>query len=528
MIRSYSLLLLCVAAISLSAQTDPVPGEVTYLSSKNIYVRFPSTVGINPGDTLFLKKSSDVYTSAAKVEYLSSVSVAAVRLVQDIKKGDTLFAYRKSVPVVDTGTSGKDTSSLVHTDTVVSTTPVIRSLPMISETRGRVSLYSSSLITNNGTDRQRWKTRLTLFSRDIFSSGFNFDAYGVFTFRPELWNEVTQSLGNGVRLYTLSVDGKIAENIHVTAGRHIRKEIVNAGAADGVTVVYEAKEITAGLTAGFMPHEGDYGFTINRPRFGAFVSREDSAMMNNSIGFIEQRLKSKTDRRFLYFQHSGTYLPNTSVFTSLEADLFENINEPKSTFSLTGLYISVTQRPFSGFHWSASYDERKQVVYYETYRSYPEALFHQSIRRGIRLGATWRVLPAVSVYGSFGHRFRKGDPSPANSFQTGLQLRQIGIPGDGTANIEFQHTASSFIKGDMISGSVRGYWGESADWGAGYKFYRFLSLYGSDEYRQQHSFFAESSVPLWGELLISLQYELYLLDGVTDQNVYAGLSYRFR
>lgn len=528
MIHRFTLILLCVAVISLSAQTNPAPGEVTYLSSKNVYVRYPSTTGINPGDTLFLRKGAESYTPAVRVEYLSSVSVAAVRLIQEVKKGDTLFAFRKAVPVIDTVPSGKDTLRMPDFDSSVSITPVTRSLPLSSETRGRVSLYSSSLITNSGTDRQRWKTRLTLSSHDVFGSGLNFDVYGVFSFRPELWNDVTQSLGNGVRVYTLSVDGSITDNIRVTAGRHIRKEIVNAGAADGVSVVYESKEISAGVTAGFMPHEGDYGFTVNRPRLGAFVSREDSTIMTNSIGFIEQRLKSKTDRRFLYMQHTGTYIPNTSVFASLEADLFENISEPKSTFSLTGLYLSVTHRPFSGFHWSASFDERKQVVYYETYRSYPEALFHQSVRRGFRLRTSWRVLPTVSVYGSFGHRFRKGDPSPANSFQAGLQLRQIGLPGDGTANIEYQHTASSFIKGDMISGSVRGYWGESADWGAGYKFYRFLSLYGADAYRQQHSFFAESSVPLWGDLLISLQYELYLLDGVTDQNVYAGLSYRFR
>ena len=77
--------------------------------------------------------------------------------------------------------------------------------------------------------------------------------------------------------------------------------------------------------------------------------------MDNTLAYFEQTNDFKTDRRFIYLQHSNSFIFNTRIFLSTEIDLFKKeLGERQGDFSLTSLFISTNIRPgkiFSLYLW---------------------------------------------------------------------------------------------------------------------------------------------------------------------------------
>jgi len=81
---------------------------------------------------------------------------------------------------------------------------------------------------------------------------------------------------------------------------------------------------------------------------------------------MEQRNNSEIDRRFIYFQHSGSILKDLYLFTSIELSLYENINDhPRTVFDLNNLYKSAEY-----YNKALEIDENYSMAYTGLGRTY--------------------------------------------------------------------------------------------------------------------------------------------------------------
>ena len=71
----FLLVLFAFFGLNLSGQTKTVPveGTISYMTSQNVYVKFPSTKNIKEGDTLFVKQGEKILPGLV-VNSLSSIS----------------------------------------------------------------------------------------------------------------------------------------------------------------------------------------------------------------------------------------------------------------------------------------------------------------------------------------------------------------------------------------------------------------------------------------------------------------------
>ena len=84
-------LILCINSLQAQDQVVLENGKVTFVTTRNVYVKFNSTKNINPGDTLFLEKDGQL-TPVLKVENKSSSSTVCTSLGnQKVKKGEKNF-----------------------------------------------------------------------------------------------------------------------------------------------------------------------------------------------------------------------------------------------------------------------------------------------------------------------------------------------------------------------------------------------------------------------------------------------------
>ncbi len=90
------LILIILLQFSLLAKEEMakiLEGNVSYISSQNIYVKFENTDGIEIGDTLFFKEKNS-FIPAVKVDHKSSTSCAGVSITtKKIELNSSLFAF---------------------------------------------------------------------------------------------------------------------------------------------------------------------------------------------------------------------------------------------------------------------------------------------------------------------------------------------------------------------------------------------------------------------------------------------------
>ena len=161
------------------------------------------------------------------------------------------------------------------------------------------------------------------------------------------------------------------------------------GAMDGIQFEKSLNRFSFGLLAGSRPDYQNYGVDLSLFQYGgylAFNTGNKGRNSGSSLAYIEQTNNFKTDRRFLYFQHSNTLIKNLWFLSTVELDLFKLENDvPSTALDLTGTYISLSYRITKKVSVSGSYDARKNVMYYETYKSYVDRLLENELRQGFRL-----------------------------------------------------------------------------------------------------------------------------------------------
>ncbi|MBL1214093.1 MAG: hypothetical protein HND52_12095 [Ignavibacteriae bacterium] len=452
------ILLIALLPIVITAQQQnkiEIVGGVSYKSSQNVYVKFSSTKGIGKGDTLFQKKSNKLIPVLI-VKFLSSTSCAGELINgDDLKVGDKIIAlveFENKKMVEEVLDEAETNSYLIKEQTNETAVTKAASVPWFS---GKLSVSSYSQVSNlkNDNSNQRWRYRLAMNGDNIENSKLSFSSYFVFSYRADEWSEAAKDLSRSLKVYNLGVKYDYANTGSVWLGRGINRNASNIGAIDGLQVEQKFGSYLTGAILGSRPDFGTYGLNLKLAQFGVFVSREDtvgSVNFNNSLAFFEQTNDFKTDRRFIYFQHRNKLSKAIRVFLSSEIDVFKIKNgSKKNELTLTNLYLSLRYSPLRWLSFSTSYDARKNVIYFETFKSYTDSLLDVSTRQGVKLRTRIKIFDRLNLNAGFGYRQRSDDIKPSRNMNGALSYSGIPLI-QGTANVSYTYLTTSYVRGKIF------------------------------------------------------------------------------
>jgi hypothetical protein len=448
-----------VYCLGINAQQmkENLPGQVSYIASQTIYVKFKSTLGITAGDTLF-SANQTVFAPVLVVSNLSSASCVCTALSgTNLNVGDLIIARVKSANERLEGKPAElPVGNIQQKDTLVS--------PVASKTgtnerkqkiKGSISAFSYSDFSNvTAKNSLRFRYTLSLDARNIANSRFSTETYISFRHKYGDWAEVQNNVFNALKIYTLAVKYDLNKTTQISFGRRINPRISSIGAMDGLQVEKTIKQFTLGGVIGSRPDYIHYSIDPTLFQYGAFVaynSKAEKPVSESSLAFMTQTNNSKIDRRFLYFQHSNSLTRNIFFFGTFEVDLFklEN-NKPINAINPTGLYLSLRYKMNQKITVSGSYDARKNVMYYETYKTLIDSLMEKELRQGFRLQGNYRITKDIMFGLQGGYRYLKSDPHPSKNIYSYLTYSQI--PG-----LHISTTLSAtYLESNYMNGKILG------------------------------------------------------------------------
>ena len=475
------ILFVCVIVFSVElhgqAVTENLPGQVSFVSSQNVYVKFKSTAGISAGDTLFMPSEGDL-VPVLKVNNLSSSScvctvitganltvadliIARVRISSSKREENVVKSIIKEIPAKIDSASPSD--SLTGTSALK------------QKIRGSISAYSYSDLSNtDAKNSQRFRYTLSLDARNISGSKFSAESYISFRHKMGEWGEVRNNIFNALKIYSLAVKYDLNKSTQISLGRKINQRISSIGAMDGLQLEKTINKFTLGAVVGSRPDYTNYGFDINLFQYGAYVAfntKTSDTYSESSVAFMQQTNHSKTDRRFLYLQHSNSLAKNLYFFSTFEIDLYKlNNNKPQNTFYPTGLYLSLRYKLTKNLSLSGSYDARKNIMYYETFKTSIDSVFEKELRQGYRLQANYRITRDIMFGLQSGYRFLKSDPHPSKNIYSYFTYSQI--PGlNMTATLSATYLESGYMIGKILGASLsRDFFRGKVSSGLGYRY----------------------------------------------------------
>lgn len=430
-------------------------GKVTYKSSQNIYVQFESTFGILQGDTLYTKTKGKLYP-AVQVNFISTTSCAGTPTNGDnIKIGDELFAMIFTKPAEENIIVDTSAITYVPMQTDVLPVPVTKSdLRNLKKNNsdGRITIQSYSSLNPGkmNPEDQRWRYTFSYDAEGIGESGLSITSYFSYAYTVGEWQTIKQKPWDNLKVYDLSLGYDFNEETNIRLGRYINPKISNISSVDGLQFQKKFSNYFGGLIIGSRPDFATLNFNPKLFEYGGYIGRTDtieSGMMENTIGIFQQTNNFKTDRRFMYFQHNNSVLRDFNFSLSSELDLFALENGVgKTKPSLTSFFLSSRYSPSRIISFSFSYDARKNIIYYETYRSFVDSLIENETRQGIRFGTNIRPFNNVFIGLNAGYRFLKRDIKPSKNFNGYITYSQVPML-DISATVSYSNLISSYIDG---------------------------------------------------------------------------------
>lgn len=429
--------------------TELLLGTASYVSSQNVYVKYTTTDGISKGDTLFSQKDG-MLTPCLVVKDKSSTScVCTSLLAEKVQVGATFYAR---VPrLTELPKPKKEANNETPKAAVQDSIPSVIQTPETEEKlaptdfkqkiKGRISAASYSNVYGDETNH-RMRYAFTLQGNNLGNSRFSTDNYITFRHTVGEWQAVKDNLSDALKIFSLSVKYDLDKTSSISLGRKINQRISSMGAIDGLQVEKGLGNFMVGGIVGSRPDFADYGLNFGLLQAGAYVghaTQKDGKSQQSTLAFIEQHNGSMTDRRFVYFQHSNNLLKDLSFFGSMEVDLYENLNgEAKSQLSLTNMLLTLRHKISKKLSLSLSYDNRKNIIYYESYKSYIDQLIDDETRQGLRFNVNYRPFKWVTWGANANWRFQKSDANLSknlNSYLNFSRIPWIGATASLTANL---------------------------------------------------------------------------------------------
>ncbi len=447
------LIIMIIGFCTYGQETDlTLKGKVTFITSKNVYIKFENTTMINVGDTLNTKDNMPCLLVTNK----SSSSVVSIKINQCVITKDMIvfYSYRiiketvleEETLIEDIGISFNDSIQAISKK---------KQNPFYSEDiRARLSASSYSTISEIRDDRHRFMTRFSLNANHINHSKISVETY--FNYRYNINSGASSSLSNtdDLRIYNLAMMYDIDSTLSITAGRKINYKISSLGAIDGLQAEKFLGKNYIGAILGFRPDIFDYGFNPDLLQYGVFVGRltnSENLSSQTTIGIAEQRNKGALDRRFTYLQHSSTINKKLNLFSTAELDIFNQVNDSiGNSIRLTNLYVSARYRFNRSINLMLSYDSRKRIIFYKTYETDIEELLDEDIaRQGFR--ARLNIKPFKSVFTglSYSKRFQNDSQNKSDNIYGYVSFSDLPI--DGRVSLTYNMNSSNYLDSNIAS-----------------------------------------------------------------------------
>ena len=514
-----SLIFILVVSFSTNAQDKIVEteGVVSFVTSQNVYVKFVSAKKIKSGDKLFIKQNGTLIP-AIVVDYCSSTSCVGKFISSTkLKEGDKLIAQvpedkiEKSVPKPEQQLSTAQQRQENPIARSASPVDSFKSAPLRkAEVTGRIGVSSYSNFSNlPGSENHRLRYTFNLDASHISGSRLSFNSYIVFTHKLNDWAPIKADIFNGLKIYDLSLKYEIGKSTAVSIGRKINPKIASLGALDGIQVEAAYKYFFWGVAGGLRPKFEDYGFDPKLPEFGAYFGQSlqnKNGIMQTTFAAFEQTNSGNIDRRFAYFQHDNSLIKNINLFVSSELELYKLVNGlPVNQISLTSFYASVNWRMSRKLSVTGSYDNRKNVIYYQTFKNYLDQLIDDASRQGVQFRLNFRPINYMNLGISSSYRLRDKDILPTKNVNGFLSYAKM--PFNISATLSGNILQTSYINGNiyglrldksMISGVL--------NLGLNYRYvdYQYVSTINT---LQQHIAAADLSIQISRKFSLSFNYE---------------------
>ncbi len=457
-----------ISLISVYSQNIKKSGTVSFITEQNVYAKFKNTDEILKGDTIFVNRNG-INIPAFIAQYISSQSVAGEKISNiNFKIGDEVYCLvkviKKTISVLDK--PKKIESNILMDSASVSIKSSLHSknyggFSTNSNFNGSFSANSFSSFDNsfNSPNLQRWNYSINFNAQKIDGSNFYFTNFMNLSYLSNEWQNVKSNFFNNLRIYDLSLGYKIT-NYNFWFGRHINLKISSLGVVDGFQVEKTNGNLSLGAIVGSRPDFYNMGINTNLFEYGGYLSWVDTlkeGIMQNTISAFQQNNNMKTDRRFIYFQHSNNFFRNLNFFFSSEIDLYSIQNNlPVNTFSLTNLFSYLNYSPLRNLSLDLSYTSIKNVIYYQTFKSISYIFQNNSLRNGYRFNINWSPLKSTNINASRSYSYQKGDLKPSDNFY--LSLTQSQIPYINVSlTLSFNRTFNSYSNGIIYNALLTKY-----------------------------------------------------------------------
>jgi hypothetical protein len=312
---------------------------------------------------------------------------------------------------------------------------------------GRVAIASYYNFSNTDADDiLKMKYTVAFNARNIANSRLSAETYINFIHDNQHWSEIQDNVFNGLKIYSLALNYDFNENTRLLFGRKINPRLSSMGAIDGLQFEKKFGAFSVGAVAGSRPDYQDYSYNFSLFQAGAYLSHDyvkGSKTMQNSIAFVQQMNDWKTDRRFIYYQHTNTLIKNLFFMGTVEMDLYEKIDSVQAnTFRLSNLYLSLRYRVIKQLSFTVSYNARQNIIYFETYKNIIEQYLDDETLQGFRFQVNASPFRNFSVGATAGYRYRPQDPNPTkNLYVYATYCRVPLIEASATASVTILETA---------------------------------------------------------------------------------------
>jgi hypothetical protein len=365
---------------------------------------------------------------------------------------------------------------------------------------------------------------------NLGNSKISFDSYISFSHKLDDWAAIQENIFNGLKIYDLNVRYEANARTTIWLGRKINPRISNIGAIDGVQFEVVNNHFYWGAVAGFRPDYSDYSFNKNLFEFGAFaghMTKNNNGVMQTSLAGFNQSNSGNTDRRFVYLQHDNSLLKNLNLFFSSEVDLYKVINgAPVNELTLTSLYILLNYRVSKKLSLSTSYDNRKSIIYYETYKNYIDVMLADATRQGVQLRVNYRPVNYLSMGMSTSYWDRSGDSKPTKNINGFLTYAQLPFL-KASASLNVNALQTSYVDGmiygiridkDFVNGKL--------NWGLNYRYVDYTYVNNSKKLLE-HIAATDLSMQFSRKFSLSVSYEGTFEKLNTYHQVYCTIIKRF-
>lgn len=535
-LTSFSILYVILSFNTLLPQVSrgTAEGIITYFSSQNIYVEFPSTAGIQTGDTIFTLDKS-VRVPAILVRFISTRSAAGEKIGSfSPARGMKVYAFplTESQIVRDSARASRpdDAEDSLRKKELPRAGIITPGQDL--KNNGRFSVQSSSDFNSGDISSrgwQRWRYTFTYNLYDIANSGIDFQTYSNYTYTSRSFFKQERPFFDNLKVYNFNLAYRQGKQYEFRLGRFQSSELSSLGPVDGIIATGLFAEFTVGAVAGSRPDFSGFGYNASLLQFGFFISRPDTLGILNtrqSAGVFQQMNKSEIDRRFFYYQNTINLTHRINLFFSSEFDLFKKEGGIESSeFSLTSIYASLRYSPAHFLSGGISYDARRDVIYYETYKSFLDSIIINELRRGVRLNLIIRPVRGLTIGLNNSFRSQKGDPKPNLNF--GVNINYFSLPYlEASPSVSYTRLTNSFTSGYSAGLNLVRNFFALIDISAGYKYYNYHFL--KSGYRlDQHVYSADAYYSFSKKLSAGLNFERVTDRNISQNRLFIDLTVRF-